>query len=125
MLAHYFRTFLNLLEGQSAAGPRETVAVQYGFLGLTTRQLRGYGTQIQVLPGNQALIKQFKGPTGPLTVSDYGDPNIQATPGVAFDIYRCPTLADGNKFGRQTMSTTISFPIASGATCPSGWTEIP
>ena len=39
-------------------------------------------------PDNQALIGQNGGPTGPLSVSDYADANIQATPGVAFDMQK-------------------------------------
>ena len=49
---------------------------------------------------HQSLIKQYKGPTGPLYVSDYGDASVQATSGVAFDIYRFPTVTGGRKFGR-------------------------
>jgi hypothetical protein len=102
-----------------------TVAVKRNFLGLTTRQLRTWGTQIQVLPSIQAIVKQFSGPTGPLSVSDYGDTNIQATKGVAFDIYRFPTTADSDGFGKHTATTTVTFPLASGGTCPPGWTVVP
>lgn len=111
--------------GSIRGGTFGTVAVQNGFLGLTTRQLRTYGTQIFVTPSNQGLISQYGGPTGPLSVSDYGDANIQATSGVAFDLYRFPTVAAGRQFGRQTMSATISFPAASGGSCPAGFTKVP
>ncbi len=111
--------------GSIRGGVNGTVAVKRNFLGLTTRQLRTWGTQIQVLPSIQGIIKQFSGPTGPLTVSDYGDTNIQATRGVAFDIYRFPTTADSDGFGKHTATTTVTFPLASGGTCPPGWTVIP
>jgi hypothetical protein len=84
-----------------------------------------YGTQILVTPGNQALISQYGGPTGPLSVSDYGDKNIQSTPGVAFDLYRFPTVAAGMQFGRQGASVTISFPAISGGKCPPGFKQVP
>jgi len=103
--------------GSIKGGTFGTVAVQNGFLGLSTRQLRTYGTQIFITPGNQGLISKYGGPTGPLSVSDYGDANIQATSGLAFDIYRFPTRPDALGFGRRTMSVTISFPAASGGHC--------
>ena len=114
-----------LAGGSIRGGTFGTVAVQNGFLGLTTGQLRTFGPQIFVTPSNQSLIQQYKGPTGSLSVSDYGDANVQATPGVAFDIYRFPTVTAGRQFGRQVMSTTISFPIASGGSCPAGFTQVP
>jgi RHS repeat-associated protein len=114
-----------LAGGSIRGGTFGTVAVQDGFLGLTTRQLRMYGTQIFITPSNQGLISQYGGPTGPLSVSDYGDANIQATSGVAFDLYRFPTVSAGMQFGRQTMNTTISYPNNSGASCPAGYTVVP
>jgi len=111
--------------GSIAGGAFGTVAVQDGFLGLSTSQLRTYGTQILITPSNQGLFPQYGGPTGPLSVSDYGGANIQATPGVAFDVYRFPTVPAGMQFGRRTMSTTISFPNSSGASCPPGFTVVP
>jgi hypothetical protein len=107
--------------GSIAGGAFGTVAVQIGFLGLSTSQLRGLGTQILITPSNQGLISQYGGPTGPLSVSDYGDKYIQARSGVAFDIYRFPTVKAGRKFGVQPMSTTISFPKSCGASCPAGF----
>ena len=109
--------------GSIRGGTFGTVAVQNGFLGLTTRRLRTYGTQISVTPDNQALISQYGGPTGPLSVSDYGDANVQATAGTAFDLYRFPTVAAGMQFGRQVMGVTITAPSASGANCPSGFSS--
>jgi hypothetical protein len=82
--------------GSIKGGTFGTVAVQTGFLGLTTRQLRGFGTNIWITPGDQGAIAKFGGPTGPLSVSDYGDQNVQNSPGVAFDIYRFPTIKAGN-----------------------------
>lgn len=111
--------------GSIQGGTFGTVAVQKGFLGLSTRALRTFGTQIFITPSNQGLISQYGGPTGPLSVSDYGDANIQATSGVAFDIYRFPTVSAGMQFGRQTMNTTISYPNNSGASCPAGYTVVP
>jgi RHS repeat-associated protein len=104
--------------GSIKGGTFGTVAVQNGFLGLSTRQLRGYGTQIQIIPSNQNLISAFNGPLGPLTISDYGDANVQANHGPAFDIYRFPTNRDALGFGRRTMNVTVSFPAASGGRCP-------
>ena len=120
-----FSKYPALAGGSIRGGTFGTVAVQDGFLGLTTRQLRMYGTQIFITPSNQGLISQYGGPTGPLSVSDYGDANIQATSGVAFDIYRFPTVSAGMQFGRQTMNTTISYPNNSGASCPAGYTVVP
>jgi hypothetical protein len=84
----FYSAFPAKVGGSIAGGAFGTVAVKNGFLGLSTRQLRTYGTQISITPSNQGLISQYKGPTGPLSVSDSGDANIQATSGVAFDLYR-------------------------------------
>ncbi len=111
--------------GSIRGGTFGTVAVQKGFLGLNTRQLRTNGTQILVTPGNQALISQNGGPTGPLSVSDYGDSHIQATPGTAFDIYRFPSNAAARQFGRQVMPNSINFPNGIGGSCPPGYTVNP
>lgn len=111
--------------GSIQGGTFGTVAVQKGFLGLSTRALRTFGKQIFITPSNQGLISKYGGPTGPLSVSDYGDANIQATSGVAFDIYRFPSVSAGMQFGRQTMNTTISYPNSSGASCPAGFTVVP
>jgi RHS repeat-associated protein len=107
--------------GSIAGGAFGTVAVQDGFLGLSTSQLRALGTQILITPSNQGLISQYGGPKGPLSVSDYGDANIQGRSGVAFDLYRFPTKKAGRQFGLRTMSTTISFPKSCGASCPAGF----
>jgi len=104
--------------GSIKGGTNGTVAVQRGFLGLSTRQLRMYGTQITITPSNQSAITRYGGPAGALTVSDYGDTNIQNRSGLAFDIYRFPTTDDGNKFGNQTMDVTIEFPDDVPAKCP-------
>jgi RHS repeat-associated protein len=105
--------------GSIKGGTFGTVAVQRGFLGLSTRQLRTYGTQITITPSNQSAITQYGGPSGSLTVSDYGDTNIQNRSGLAFDLYRFPTVDDGLKFGNQTMDVTIEFPDDVPAQCPS------
>jgi RHS repeat-associated protein len=104
--------------GSIPGGTMGTVAVQRGFLGLTTRQLRTYGTQISITLGDSALISQNGGPSGALTVSDYGDSNIQATQGTAFDVYRFATQNGALQFGRQATTATINFPDGIGATCP-------
>jgi len=104
--------------GSIKGGTNGTVGVQRGFLGLSTRQLRMYGTQITITPSNQSAITKHGGPAGALTVSDYGDTNIQNRPGLAFDIYRFPTTDDGTNFGRQTMDVTIEFPDDVPAKCP-------
>ena len=104
--------------GSIQGGTMGTVAVQRGFLGLTTRQLRANGTQISITPDDDGLISQYGGPSGSLTVSDYGDANIQATQGVAFDVYRFATQSGALQFGRQTMTVTINAPDGIGATCP-------
>jgi RHS repeat-associated protein len=120
-----FSKYPELAGGSIKGGTFGTVAVQTGFLGLGTELLRMFGTQIFVTPDNQALISKYGGPTGPLSVSDYGDKNIQGTPGVAFDIYRFPTETAGNQFGRNVMGTTITFPAASGGTCPPSFRMVP
>jgi YD repeat-containing protein len=104
--------------GSIRGGTFGTVAVQRGFLGLSDSDLRAYGTQIFVTPSDQGMIARFRGPTGPLSVSDYGDDHIQDTPGLAFDLYRFPTMKDAFGFGRKSMSATISFPAGSGGFCP-------
>jgi hypothetical protein len=81
-------------------------------------ELRTYGTHIFVTPADQDVIKKFGGPTGPLSVSDYGDEKIQETKGFPFDIYRFPTTQDAFGFGIKTMGVTISFPAGSGGSCP-------
>ena len=112
--------------GSIRGGTFGTVAVQNGFLGLSTRQLRTYGTRISISPAfSSASVTQYGGPAGPWTVSDYGDANIQATQGVAFDLYRFPTVKAANKFGIENMPVTISFPTASGGSCPAGYTVVP
>jgi hypothetical protein len=111
--------------GSIQGGTFGTVAVQKNFLGLNRRQLRTFGTQIFIAPGDQGLIARYHGPTGPLSVSDYGDANIQTTPGTAFDIYRFPTRAAAVQFGKPTMNTTITFPNASGGACPPGFSVGP
>ena len=107
--------------GSIRGGTFGTVAVQRGFLGLSTRQLRMYGTQIEITFSDQSRSAQLGGPSGALTVSDYGDTNIQNTSGVAFDIYRFPTEAAGRAYGVQNLVTTISFPASSGGMCPIGF----
>jgi len=120
-----YSQYPQLSGGSIQGGTFGSVAVQNGFLGLSRRQLRMYGTQISVTPGNQALIAKLGGPTGPLSVSDIGDANVQVTPGVAFDIYRFPTIAAAKQFGRQVLGVTISFPSNSGASCPDGFERTP
>lgn len=111
--------------GSIRGGTYGTVAVQRGFLGLSTPQLRSNGTQIFVTPGDQGLISRLHGPTGPLSVSDIGDRKIQETPGTAFDIYRFPN-ATANRFGMRVLpNTTINFPNSSGGGCPPGFTVVP
>lgn len=104
-------------------GTNGTVAVQTGFLGLSRAELRQYGTQITVSPSDGGTIASTGGPSGALTVSDYGDPYVQNWPGVAFDVYRWPTESAARQFGRRDFKTTVSFPMASGGTCPKGWTQ--
>uniref|UniRef100_UPI0030B82336 RHS repeat-associated core domain-containing protein n=1 Tax=Dyella soli TaxID=522319 RepID=UPI0030B82336 len=104
--------------GSIRGGTFGTVAVQVGFLGLSRRQLRMYGEKIKITPSDQASITRLGGPGGALTVSDYGDKNLQAEPGLAFDVYRFPTTTAGGKFGVQTMSVTIEFPDDVPAKCP-------
>jgi RHS repeat-associated protein len=109
--------------GSIKGGTFGTVAVQPGFLGLSTRQLRTYGTQISITPAfSSSSSTQFGGPAGPWTVSDYGDAGVRATKGVAFDLYRFPTKKAGNQFGIQYMPVIINFPNASGGHCPPGYT---
>jgi hypothetical protein len=111
--------------GSIQGGTFGTVAVQVGFLGLSTRQLRTYGTQILISPAfSSASVTQYGGPAGPWTVSDYGDANIQAMQGVAFDLYRFPTVHAANQFGIENMPVTISFPKACGGSCPAGYSEV-
>ncbi len=95
--------------------------MQRGFLGFTTRQLRTYGTRIHVQFSDQARSALYGGPSGALSVSDYGDVNIQDTHGVAFDIYRFPTEAKGNQYGTQHPIATITFPASTGGKCPAGY----
>jgi len=116
-----FSKYPQVSGGSIRGGTFGTVAVQKGFLGLTTRQLRMYGTQIGVVFSDQARSALFGGPFGVLTVSDYGDPNIQVTPGVAFDIYRFPTEAAGNKYGLQHPTAIIFFRASTGGKCPPGY----
>ncbi|HWG20705.1 MAG TPA: RHS repeat-associated core domain-containing protein, partial [Terracidiphilus sp.] len=109
--------------GSIRGGTFGTVAVQEGFLGLSARQFRTYGTQISIRPAfSDASSTQFGGPPGPWTVSDNGNADIQATKGVAFDLYRFPTVKLGNQFGKQIMPVIINFPNASGGHCPPGYT---
>jgi hypothetical protein len=104
--------------GSIKGGTNGTVAVQRGFLGLTTRQLRTYGAQITITPSDDSRVIANGGPAGPWTVSDYGDSNIQGRDGISIDLYRFPTVQDGLNFGRQTMDLTITAPDESGAVCP-------
>lgn len=112
--------------GSIRGGTNGTVAVQRGFLGLTTSQLRRYGTLIQIRPDDGSivsltddiLITQNNGPSSPWTVSDYGDRNIQGTSGVALDLYRFTTTQDARNFGRRFLQVTITVPDGIGARCP-------
>lgn len=104
--------------GSIRGGTMGTVAVQRGFLGLSTRQLRENGAKIQITLNDGGLLAKYGGPTAPLTVSDYGDANIQNTSGMAMDIYRFPTNKQANGFGRRKMSATIDAPDGIGAKCP-------
>lgn len=103
--------------GSIKGGVFGTVAVKKNFLGLSLRQLRTYGTRIFITPANQDLISTLRGPTGPLSVSDLGDANIQATPGYAFDIYRFPTLREAFKYGTKATQATITYPAELGKRC--------
>jgi hypothetical protein len=101
-------------------GTPGTVAVKKGFLGLSTKDLRQWGTQIYVMPADDGAIANNMGSPGLYTVSDYGDRSLQNDSGDRFDLYRFPTNRAALSFGRRTMTTTIVFPAASGGQCPAG-----
>ena len=103
-------------------GTPGTAAVQRGFLGLSTRQLRDHGRQIQITPDDDGAVAKTGGQGGTYTVSDYGDRNVQGTNGTAFDLYRWDTQKGALAFGRRRLPTTISFPADIGGRCPTGWT---
>jgi hypothetical protein len=103
-------------------GVTRTVAVKRGFLELNRPLHRQYGTQIVVSPQDGGVLARTGGPAGPFTVSDYGDKHIHNTQGVAFDIYRWGSQKSALQFGRRTFMTRVTFPAASGGTCPQGWT---
>jgi RHS repeat-associated protein len=105
-----------------AGGAMGTVAVQNNFLGIGRAGLRRYGTQIFVTFADGGAIAASGGPSGPYTVSDRGDINIQNDPSVRFDLYRWDSTYDALQFGIQHYTGTVTFPTASGGTCPAGWT---
>ena len=105
-----------------AGGGMGTVAVQNNFLGIGRAGLRQYGTQISVSFADDGAIVASGGPAGPYTVSDRGDINIQNDPSVRFDLYRWDSTHDALQFGIETFPGTVTFPTASGGTCPAGWT---
>ncbi len=111
--------------GSIKGGTFGTVAVRPGFLGLDTPTLRHWGNQIFVTPDDGGRSAQHGGPGGPLSVSDYNNDSTQTGPNTHIDIYRFPTKALGNQYGRQNLNTTISFPTASGGKCPVGWKQEP
>ncbi|MEG3152395.1 RHS repeat-associated core domain-containing protein [Sphingomonas sp. ZT3P38] len=113
----FFSKYPALAGGSIKGGTFGTVAVKKGFLGLTTRQFRTYGTRIFVTPGNQDLLTTTRGPLGRLSVSDYGDPNIQATAGYAFDIYRFPTTKEALTYGNKVVNATVEYPTELGNRC--------
>ncbi len=104
-------------------GTNATVALQSGFLGFTRAQLRQFGTQISISPQDAGAISKAGGPLGPYTVSDLGDQNIQNASGIRFDIYCWQSQTKALKFGVRQFNTQITIPIASGGSCPGGWTE--
>ena len=53
---------------------------------------------------------------------NHGYANVRATPGIAFDLYRFPTLALARKFGRVSMNVTITFQNETGGARPAGCT---
>lgn len=105
-----------------AGGAMGTVAVQNNFLGIGRAGLRRYGTQIFVSFADNGAIAASGGPAGPYTVSDRGDINIQNDPSVRFDLYRWDSTHDAFQFGIKPFTGTVTFPTASGGTCPAGWT---
>ena len=104
-------------------GGRGTVAVQRNFLGLSKDDLRQYGSRIQVAPADDGLATNTGGPSPPYSVSDFGDRNIQKTPGVAFDVYRWEKATHPLRYGQGHFPTTVTFPEGIGATCPPGWRQ--
>lgn len=105
-------------------GAMGTVAVQNNFLGIGRKGLRTYGTQINVSFADNGAIVASGGPAGPYTVGDRGDINIQNDPSVRFDLYRWDSTHDAFQFGIQHYTGTVTFPTASGGTCPAGWTTV-
>lgn len=121
----FFSKYPALTGGSIRGGTFGTVAVQNGFLGFSTREFRMYGTMIHITFGNEAFSGSLGGPMGSLTVSDYGDKNIQNAPGVAFDIYRFPTDEAANQYGNKITSAMIAFPTITGGQCPKGFSGSP
>lgn len=105
-----------------AGGAMGTVAVQNDFLGIGRAGLRRYGTQISVSFADNGAIVGSGGPSGPYTVSDRGDIHIQNDPSVRFDLYRWDSTQHALQFGIHHYTGTVTFPTASGGTCPPGWT---
>ena len=103
-----------------AGGAMGTVAVPPKFLGLSKASLRQYGNSIFISFADNGEIANSGGPAGPYTVSDIGDINIRNS---RIDIYRWPGPGNkaANAFGKRPYTTTITFPTASGGSCPQGW----
>ena len=90
---------------------------------LSKAKLRVFGPYIQISPqGLTDLLTKNGGPQPPYTVSDIGDQHVKSG---QFDIYRFPTKADGQNFGRRTAPTIITVPAVTGAQCPPGFTRVP
>lgn len=80
---------------------------------------RGADQKIKIYPhGLDKILKETGAPAPPFTVGDFGDENIRNAPGTRFDIYRFPTKALADKFGKQTAPTTIEVPAP--GYCPPG-----
>jgi hypothetical protein len=106
-------------------GIPRTVAVQNGFLGLSRELLRQYGTQIYLSFSDNGAIANSGGPMEPYTISDLGDQNIQNSPTVRFDLYRWDIKDNAIRFGIQAYTGTVTFPTASGGSCPTNWSKVP
>jgi len=116
--ALYSRTAAYSIEG----GAVGTVAVKRGLLGLSRPKLREFGTQILVFPLDSGVLTGTRGPARvPFTVSDFGDRDVQDARGERFDVYRWGSRVKADQFGIRKFATRITFPAASGGTCPSGW----
>lgn len=88
--------------------------------GFGRRALReGAAAAIKIYPaGLDDILRKTGGPPPPYSVGDYGDKNIRNAPGVRFNIYRFPTIAQAKQFGKQTVPVMIRVPA--GGHCPPG-----